>query len=173
MPAPPPALPAEALGRRRQRVSSLLIGLGATVVLGSVAVLPAIPWAMGIVKDVKHVYIPSIPTDNTGAYLVTDQGVMQLFTWYVEPDDFPEDAPTIPAATLHSIAAVQKQHDVIENYQLWNVDTIQLIPWVSWNDEDGYRTLDLPSPLPPGSYMFVLPSDSMYGGATWHFFKVQ
>jgi hypothetical protein len=146
--------------------------MGVTALLGSVAILPALPWVMGIVTDARHVYAAEVPRDNRGAYLVTDRGVMQLYTWYVEPDGFPGDAPTLPAGSIREIAVVQKVFDDPEHYQLIDVSANRSIPWAS-SSKDGMRlTLRPEDDLQAADYLLVIPLDGMFGGQSWHYFGI-
>jgi hypothetical protein len=158
---------------RRQRIDAIATVGGATFIFGALIMLSVLPWVGGIVTDVKHVFIPSLPADNEGAYLMTDQGVMQLFEWYLEPDDYPEDAPTLQANSVHSIAIVMKQFDAPQNYILINGTTGNQIRWGSVS-KDGTRMILTPSsPLQPGEYELTAPTDGMFGGSTYHFFTLQ
>lgn len=168
----PGTLSTKQLMLRRHRISVFGIGSGVVVLLGLVAVLPVIPWTMGIVRNVKHVYTSSVPGENRGAYLVTDQGVMQLFAWYVEPSDFPEDAPTLDASSLHSIAIVQKQFSEPNQYQLYDMTTATLLDWTGVQ-KSGMKLTLIPGKLAPGRYMLVVPLDSMFGGVTIHYFQLE
>ncbi len=158
---------------RRRRIDAIATVSGAVVIFGALIGLSILPWAAGIVKDVKHVYISYLPTDNDGAYLMTDQGVMELFEWYLEPDDFPEDAPTLQATNVHSIAIVMKQFDVPEHYMLVNGTTGEQIRWGQVSQNGTQLILTPARPLPPGEYELTAPTDSMFGGSTYHYFILQ
>ncbi len=156
---------------RLPRINLTVIGVIA-IFLALVS-LSILPWAAGIVKDVKHVYIPYLPTDNDGAYLMTNQGVMELFEWYIEPDDYPSDAPTLQTANVHSIAIVMKQFDVPEHYVLMNGTTGEQIRWGTVSQNGTQLILTPASPLPAGEYELVVPTDGMFGGDTYHYFILQ
>ncbi len=156
---------------RRPRINLTVVGV--VFIFGVLLSLSILPWAMGIVKDVKHVYIPSLPTDNDGAYLMTDQGVMELFEWYIEPDDYPTDAPTLQAANVHSIAIVMKQFDVPEHYVLVNGSTGEQIRWGEISQKGTQLMLTPAAPLEPGEYELTVPTDGMFGGDTYHYFTLQ
>lgn len=162
----------EEIALRRKRITQWGVGAGVTLLFGLLVSLPILPWAMGIVTDVKHVYIDQLPADNRGAYLMTRQGVMQLFAWYIEPEEFPQDAPVLDAASIQSIAIVQKQFDPPENFQLYNLNTNQIIPWQSFQ-QNGMQLILSPGQLAPGDYELAVPTDSMFGGNTMHFFTLQ
>jgi hypothetical protein len=170
--APAPALSPTAIVRRRRLVTRAGVGMGVTALLGSVAILPALPWVMGIVTDARHVYAAEVPRDNRGAYLVTDRGVMQLYTWYVEPDGFPGDAPTLPAGSIREIAVVQKAFDDQDRYQLIDLTANRPVAWAS-SSTDGMRlTLRPVAALAADEYLLVIPLDGMFGGQSWHYFRV-
>ena len=79
----------EEIAIRRKKVTHWGVGAGVIFLFGLVISLPILPWTMGIVTDVKHVYMDYLPEDNRGTYLITSLGVMQLYSWYVEPEEFP------------------------------------------------------------------------------------
>ena len=163
---------AKPLARRRRLMTRLGVGLGATVLLGSVAILPILPWAMGIVTDARHVYTATVPLDNRGAYLVTDDGVMQLFTWHVQPEGFPADAPTLELGSVRAATIVQKQFAEPNSYRLLNLTTGQSVEWGSSAADGMHLTLRPAGELPPGEYMLIVPSDGMFGGNSLHYFRL-
>jgi hypothetical protein len=161
-----------AIVRRRRLVTRAGVGMGVTALLGSVAILPALPWVMGIVTDARHVYAAEVPLENRGAYLVTDQGVMQLFTWYVEPDGFPGDAPTLAEGSVREIAVVQKAFDDQDRYQLIDLTDNRTVSW-STSSKDGMRLTLVPeAALAAADYLLVIPLDGMFGGQAWHYFRI-
>ncbi|MDQ6766024.1 MAG: hypothetical protein M3Z22_07995 [Verrucomicrobiota bacterium] len=161
-----------ALARRHRRVSRAGVGLGVGTFVGAIVMLPILPWTMGIVGNVKHVYTPSLPATNEGAYVITDAGVMQLYAWYVEPSSFPPDAPTLDAGAICAVAVVQKQFDDVAQYQLIDLGHDKLVAWSRVSHQSGRLTLVPPRPLPPGEYEFVRATDSMFGGTTLHYFRL-
>jgi len=166
-------LPPQALARRRRRSAAVGIGtamLGVTVLLVS---LPVLPWTMGIVGNVKYSYASSLPAENKGTYLVTDDGVMQLYSWYVQPDDVPPDIPVLQGGRVHAVAFVQKQFSDLSAYQLYDTASGALLPWGSATRHGMQMVVQLPSALPPGRYMVSVPLDSMFGGRTWQFFSIE
>ncbi len=156
---------------RLPRISLTIAGV--LIIFGALVSLSIMPWAMGIVGNVKHVYIPTLPKDNDGAYLMTDQGVMQLYSWYIEPDDYPSDAPTLQATNIHSIAIVMKQFDAPEHYILMNGTTGEQIRWGAVSKQGTQLILTPLNPLSPGEYELVAPTDGMFGGDTYHYFILQ
>jgi hypothetical protein len=169
---PASALSPAALVRRRRLVTRGGVGIGVTALLGSIAILPVLPWVMGIVADARHVYAAEIPQDNRGAYLVTDRGVMQLFTWYVEPDEFPRDAPTLPEGSVREIAVVQKVFDDQDRYQLIDLTDNRAVGFASSSKEGMRLTLRPDGALVTGEYLLVVPLDGMFGGQSWHYFRI-
>lgn len=164
---------AGALARRRRLMRRVGVGIGATVLLGSIAILPILPWVMGIVTDARHVYTATVPPDNRGAYLVTDDGVMQLFTWHVQPEGFPADAPTLELGSVRAATIVQKQFAEPDSYRLLNLATGQPVEWASSAAEGMHLTLRPAGELPRGEYMLIVPSDGMFGGNTLHYFRLE
>ena len=90
----------------------------------------------------------------------------------LEPEDFPTDAPILDASAIQSIAVVQKQFDNPENYQLYSLDSNELIRWKSFQKKDMQMIFD-PGLLPPGDYELVTPTDSMFGGNTTEYFTLK
>lgn len=165
--------PAPARVRRRRLLTRLGVGIGATVLLGSITILPILPWVMGIVTDARHVYTATVPPDNRGAYLVTKDGVMQLFAWHVQPEGFPADAPTLELGTVRAATIVQKQFGVPDSYRLLNLTTGESVEWASSGADGMHLTLRPAGELPPGDYMLIVPSDGMFGGNTLHYFRLE
>ncbi len=157
---------------RRRRLRSLGVIVGVSILAGTIISVPILTWIMGINGDVQHVYTETLPTDNRGAYLLTDQGVMQLFAWHLELDQVPEDAPTLDAAGLDAVAIVQKQFYPPEQYALLRIDAGVRIDWQSSRQEGTQLFLD-PGPLQPGAYMLIVETDEMFGGRTYHYFRVR
>ena len=166
-----PTPSAEWLDRRRGRVQAFGIAFGVLGIFGALAVLPVLPWTMGIVTDVKYSYTDTVPADNEGTYLVTDKGAMELYAWAVEPEDFPPDAPSMPLGSVHEIVVVQKVFDDVSKYQLYNLDTETLIPW-GGSSADGTELTLHPRELPAGQYVLVVPSSGMFGGESMDYFRV-
>ncbi len=158
---------------RRKRIDAIVTVGGAVFIFGALLSLSVIPWVGGIVTDVKHTYINYLPTNNEGAYLMTNQGVMELFPWNIEPDDFPTDAPTLSAGDIHSIAVVRQQFDAPEHYVLINGTTGDQIRWASISQQGTQLILTPDGKLTPGEYELTAPTDGMFGGETYHYFVLQ
>ncbi len=166
-------LPRREMARRRLRFAGIGIGAGISTVTLAIVSLPILPWTMGIVGDVQHVYTAELPAENRGAYLLTDDGVMQLYTWYVQPEEMPADAPTLDASRVHGIAVVQKAFSAPDEYQLYDLGSGARVP-LGRATEDGLQMrIELGTQLAPGSYMLRVPLDSMFGGSSWHYFSIE
>jgi hypothetical protein len=160
------------LARRRFRIKAVSIGLSATFILGAVALLPVAPLYMGIANArFKSVYIQEVPVENNGVYLVTNQGVMQIYSWSIEPDDYPSDTAVLKASGLQHFVIVSKQFDDPVNYRLYSLTTGQIIPWQSFDHKNGELILNA-GPLNTGQYELDTPTDNMFGGHTWQFFTL-
>lgn len=153
---------------RTRRIAIAGAAVGMILLMGS---LPFLPFPMGIVADAKHVYIDAVPSENRGAYVTTDDGVMQLYTWRVPPTEFPSDAPTFRPDRIRSLDVVLKVYDPPENYRLYEFDTSHEVAWVEASESEDALTL-VPPRLDEARYMLVVPTDSMYGGTTRHYFSV-
>lgn len=169
--APPPSL--SELHLRRRRVVRISVGSSAGALLGAVAVLPILPWPMGIVTDARSSVTAQLPAQNRGTYLITRGGAMQLYAWYTELDAVPLDAPTLSRSTVLAVAAVQKQFDDPAHYRLYQLPAGNVIPWRSVARSDHTLRLIPPTPLPRGDYLLTVPSDGMFGGHTSHYFRLR
>ena len=167
------ALAGEPLAQRRQAVLAKSGPLGGAALVVALLGMPAVAWVSGIEGEAQHVFTASLPTDNKGAYLIAEQGVMQLYTWYAEPPEFPGDAPTLQTGDVKRIAVVQKQFDEIGKYVLRNLTTGEQLQWLSWDREGTQLFLDPLLPLAPGDYKFVRSTDSPYGEDTIHYFRLR
>lgn len=152
---------------RRRRFAAVFIALFA-----SIAVLPVLPWAMGILGDVQHSYTATVPDENKGAYLVTDDGVMQLYSWDVEPTDFPPDAPVLEASRVHGLVLVQRAFDDVDAHVLYHIDRGHRVPWAGSAASPRHLELEWEGDLAPGRYLLVVPSDSSFGGVHRHYFRI-
>ncbi len=161
------------IARRRMRVAGIGIGAGVSTVTLAIVSLPILPWTMGIVGDVQHVYTATLPAENRGAYLLTDDGVMQLYTWYVQPEGLPEDAPALDGDRVHGIGVVQKAFSALDEYQLYDLDSGKRVPLGRATEDGMQMRIELARTLAPGSYMLRVPLDSMFGGSSWHYFRIE
>jgi hypothetical protein len=172
-PVPHQPLSVEQLKRRRLRITTVGLGFSVTTILGLVAVLPLMPVYMGIWnKPFKSVYIQQVPDENNGVYMITDQGVMQAYSWSIQPDDFPSDSPALDYTSVQKFVVVSKVFDDPQNYTLFNITTGEQIRWMSISQQGVELTLD-PGPLQPGQYELDTPTDSMFGGDTYQYFTLK
>ncbi len=168
----------EQLAVRRKQVTRWGVGAGVSFLFGALLLLPILPWTMGIVTDAKHVYTNQVPEENRGTYLVTRKGAMQLYNWYIQPPEFPGDAPTLDSADIESIEIVQKQFSPVSDYRLFRLaegDETggQEAPLVETSRRTMHLVLSPGAALQTGRYMLIVPMDSMFGGSTLHFFELQ
>lgn len=160
------------LKQRRRRIARYGVGVGVVTIFGALSLLPILPWTMNIVTDAVHVYIEEVPEENKGVYLTTDDGVMQLYTWRIPPERFPEDAPTLDADNIQEIVVNYKHFSPADQYQLYEVNTRKHIDWTDAWQEGSHLTLIPSKPLQSGDYMLIVPTDSMFGGNTTHYFHL-
>jgi hypothetical protein len=167
VPAPPPTVaPAAPRGRRRATTAAVI------ALFASISSLPFLALAMGLTsQSVRSSWTATVPPENRGAYIVTSSGAMQLFDWYIEPDDFPGDAPTLDPTAVERIAVVQKQHVDPASYRLVHLTTNTVVGWAS-SSLDGMQLTLVPPPLAPGDYELIVPTDDMFGGSTSDFFRL-
>ena len=162
-------------GHKRDRVArraKVAVILGAIFVLALLVAPTVIPWIFGIVVDAQHVYLDEVPEENRGAYLVTEQGAMQLYNWHLPLAELPADAPALNAGDLQAVSIVMKQLEPSEAYDLFELETGALMNWQrSWRE--GRQLLLDPGSLPAGDYMLVIPTDDMFGEKTYHYFRLR
>ncbi len=154
--------------RRTTRLQAAVL----IVMFGSIAVLPALPWLMGIVTDVQHSYTQTVPIGNKGTYLVTDDGVMQLYAWNFDPGEFPSDAPTLSADRIVDVEIVARAFDEVDRYVLYDLDEGRRIEWTSAPTTERTMTLTWAGTLSDGHYVLIVPTDSSFGGVTRHYFAL-
>jgi hypothetical protein len=157
---------------RRRRGYRLQLALAGMVALAMFFAMNVLPWLSGIRSGAKHTYLPEISDQVRGVYLLTEQGVMLLYTWNMPLDNVPDDAPTLDATTLHTLTVVHKQFYPPESYLLYNLTANALIPWQATHQQDRQLVLD-PGPLVPGDYLFIMPTMDMFGGESYHYFRLR
>jgi hypothetical protein len=161
------------ISRPQIRRSSIYLTAGVLLLLliGFLSI-PFLPWVMGIVGDVpEHVYLAELPQVN-GAYLITDQGVLPLFTWYMPTEEIPEDSPVLDGSQVQSVIVIQAQHFSPEQYQLIDMERDQQIQWISATFE-GKQARLVAERLLPGDYMLIQPTTGMFGGSHYFYFRIR
>lgn len=169
--AAPVSLGADELSRRRRTVNMALVGTLPAAIFAALAVLPALPWALGITGDFSSPYLETVPARARGAYLVTARGVLQLYPWDVDPSRFPGDAPTLAASQVRSLAVVQKQPGDGPRYRLVDLGEGKILAWHRIVRRGTMLSLEPPA-LHPGRYVLEVPAESMFGGTQRHYFRV-
>lgn len=171
----PSAAPLDGASLRRFRLRLVKWTVGGTAALLTAAmlILPLLPWTMGIVRETRPSLTATLPARNRGAYLLTASGAMQLYPWLVRPASLPSDAPLLPGSAVREIATVQRAVDRLEKYQLYALSTGTLVRWTRTVAEGSTLHLTPPRPLASGGYMLVVPSDGMFGGQSWHYFRIR
>lgn len=172
-PAAEKPVPVETLQKRRHRLRAYSVFLAVGTILGSIAILPVVlPFTMGLVQDVQHIYVDEVYEGVRSAYLVTEDGAMQLFDWNMPFTKIPSDAPVLEASRVHSISIVRKQFEPAENYQLIRLNDNQYVEWKNETRKSKQMILE-PGQFTPGDYMLVAPQDDFYGATTYHFFRLK
>ncbi len=142
------------------------------VLFGTLFVLPYLPWISGMVSDVQqNVYFQDLPDDAVGDFLVTSQGYMPLFDWYMPLQAAPRDAPVLELGQLEQVIVFQKVLFPQDEYHLYQLETGSRVPWM--DSQPLARKIILePGMLMPGSYMLIIPTNGMFGGEIYHYFRV-
>ncbi len=158
----------------RVRMKVRFIGIVSVLVaaFGFMALLPVLPFLMGLVGDVQqNVYVSELPPGAVGDFMVTPKGIMPLYEWYMPLQSAPNDAPVLQTGEAQQVIIFQKQTYPPEDYQLYTLETGERIPWAGSQRTYGQITLTAPL-LMPGSYMLVVPTNGMFGGEIYHYFCV-
>ena len=92
--------------------------------------------------------------------------------WNMPLDNPPDDAPTLDAATLHTLTVVHKQFYPPEYYLLYNLTADVHIPWRATRQQGRQLTLD-PGPLAAGDCLFFMPTVDMFGGESYYYFRLR
>lgn len=157
---------------RARKIQTISVWAGFLLVIAAILSVPLMPWIMGIVGSTPQGYLEALPLENRGAYLLTTRGFVELFEWHILFTELPEETPVFNSSDLQYVAVVQKQFSLPDAYQLINLENGAYISWQSSQEKDRQLILD-PGPLPPGEYLFIRDTDDMFGGVTYHYFRVQ
>jgi len=152
------------------RLRTIGAGLGLVLLVGFLA-LPLFPSTLGIVAKAQHVLVDKIPEDGPGAYLLTDQGVMQIYDWRMPMSKLPPDAAILQAESLRSLVIVGRQVHPAATYVLYDLGRQHTVGWQS-TQRQGRQLFLQPSSLPPGDYLLIVPTEDLFGGNTYHYFRL-
>jgi len=155
---------------RQRRFRAAGTGLGIVLLLAILA-LSLLPWTMGIVAEAQHALIEQIPENNPGAYLLTTQGAMPIYDWYMPMSKLPPDAAALQVASLRSLVIVSKQVHPSAAYILYDLGRQQTVAWQSVQRK-GRQIFLQPPRLEPGDYLLIVPTDDVFGGNTYHYFRL-
>jgi len=159
-------------GHSAPRRAGLLVTLGGLTLLVLLLALTVLPLLLGTVADAQHVYLDQVPEANHGAFLISEQGATQLHDWHLPLAKAPSDAPVLVASDLQVLSVVMKQLDQATACTLFHLESGAVISWqASWRD--GRQLLLDPGPLPAGDYLLAIPTDDVFGGKTYHYFRLQ
>ena len=151
--------------------SSFVIA-GAFTILIVLMASVIVPWIFGVVEDAQHVYQEDVPEENRGVYIITEAGVIQLFNWQLPLMALPDDAPVVDAESFQALSIVMKQIEPANSYQLFEMETGDLVSWQNaWRD--GRQLLLDPGSLSAGDFMMVIPTDDLFGEKTYHYFRIR
>ncbi len=159
---------------RRLRLRVRLYGMVSVLVVlfGVLFVLPYLPYLSGMVTDVQqNVYFQDLPDDAVGDYLATTKGYMPLFEWYMPLQAAPRDAPTLEMGELQQMVVFQKVLFQQDDYMLYQLETGDRMLWMG-SDSLPRRINLQPGMLLPGSYMLIIPTNGMFGGNVYHYFRI-
>ena len=156
---------------RRRRVRSAGVGLGLVLLLAILVALAVLPWAMGFVAAAQHGFLERIPQNSPGAYLLTEQGAMPLYDWYMPIAKLPPDAVALATTSLRSLVIVGEPSHPPAAYILYDLGRQHPVGWQSMQREDRQLFLQPPA-LAPGDYLLIVPTDDVLGGNRYHYFRL-
>ncbi|MCL7453511.1 MAG: hypothetical protein M8467_10740 [Anaerolineae bacterium] len=119
---------------------------------------------------------PSVTVEQShemdrGAYLVTEQGTFELFRWHLPLSELPSDAPTHFAEQVHSVLVVSRNPAEATACRLYRLEVSAAVDWRRCERDANQLLLD-PGPLPPGGYLLTVPTDDVFGGKTYYYFRL-
>ena len=91
---------------------------------------------------------------------------------YIVPFVLVYQPALVMQGSVHEIVVVQKVHDEVSKYQLYNLDTEVLLQWASSAEDGTELTLHFAGDLQGGEYVLVVPSSGMFGGESLNYFRV-
>ncbi len=169
----PGSLSKKALARHQLKLRAWGVGGMLTFLFGTLMLMPVFPVFMGILGDVPQplIYLPEMPAGVSGAYLLTEQGTLPLYEWYMPLQQAPRDSAVLSRLQIQQVVVAQKVLYPASDYQLYWLETGQRMAWQMEEQQDT-RLLLKPANLPVGSFMLVVPTNGMFGGENFYYFKV-
>ena len=145
-------------------------GLGLLLLVGLLA-LSLVPSVLGIVAKAQHALVESMPENDAGAYLLTDQGALPIYNWRMPMSKLPPDAAALEVGRLRSLVIVGQQVHSETAYVLYDLGRQHTVAWRSIHQQ-GRQLYLQPSSLPPGDYLLIVPTEDVFGGNTYHYFRL-
>jgi len=150
--------------------------LGFGVVLAMLLSLPVIAIATGALDDApQYTLMREVPERGDGAYLQVDdgtrQGVVKLYPWNFQLDDFPEDAPWFNPKHVTAMIVSQRGIDDPKRYLLFNLDDNSSIPFDTITNPT--KIIFTPRvPLVDGNYMIDMPKSGLSSDRQYLYFRL-
>lgn len=138
--------------------------------------IPVVAIATGSLNDAPiYTIMREVPERGDGAYLQVDdgtqQGVVKLYPWNFELNDFPQDAPIFSPAHITALIISQRGIDDPKRYHLFRLDDESVIPL----DAKMLVTkiiFTLRAPLPAGNYMIDMPKSGLSSDRQYLYFII-
>lgn len=156
---------------RQRRLRTAGAGLGIVLLSAFVVALSILPWSMGIVAEAQRAYVEQIPEGTPGAYVLTKQGAMPLYEWYMPMAKLPPDAAALAARSLRSLVIVSRRFQAPQVYILYSLGTQQPVGWHAVHHQGRQLFLEPPS-LGPGDYLLIVPTEDVFGGNIYYYFRL-
>ena len=161
--------------KSERRISRwMLVGFG--IVLALVFSLPLIAVATGALNgSPQYTLMHDVPTRGDGAYLQVDDGtrsgVVQLYPWNFQLNDFPSDAPIFNPAHIKGLIVSQNGIDDPMRYHLFRLDDDSVIPLRAQKSPTKIL-FTLQAPLADGQYMIDMPKSGLSSDRQYLYFTV-
>lgn len=150
--------------------------LGFGFVLALFISLPVLAIATGALNgSPRYTLMQTVPERGDGAYLqVNDgarQGVIKLYAWNFQRNEFPADAPVFNPAHVSALLISQRGLDDPTRYHLFRLDDDSAVEFEADPDVTKIR-FALRAPLAPGNYMVDMPRSGLSSDRQYLYFRV-
>jgi hypothetical protein len=156
---------------RHRRFRAIGVSLGILLLLATFVALPVVAWAMGIVAEAQHALMERIPQNNPGTYLLTEQGALPLYDWYMPMTRLPPDAASLEVQSLRILVVATRRSHSSQAYILYDLGRQAPLTWQS-SRQEGRQLFLQPPPLQAGDYLLIVPTEDLLGGNTYHYFRL-
>jgi hypothetical protein len=152
----------------------MLLGFG--VVLALLASLPIIAAATGALNNApQYTLMQNVPERGDGAYLQVDdgtrRGIVKLYAWNFQLNEFPADAPTFNPAHVSALIISQRGIDDVSRYHLFRLDD-QSTVMMDANAQVTKIIFSPRAPLADGKYLLDMPKSGLSSDRQYLYFRL-